>query len=113
MWMKIRFGHRASSLRSGFWKTLLPDPWIRQRVEEIGQEVHSHISKADHEDAALDEIVIAATNGADGQAADAGPGKNCLCNNSPGEQRAELKSHHGEHRHQRIAQGVLVYDYIF
>ena len=50
---------------------LLPDARIRQRVEEIGQEVHGHIRQANHKNAALDQVVVAAADGADGQAADA------------------------------------------
>src|SRR6478672_12306333 len=59
---------------------LLPDSRIRQRVKEIGQEVHGYVCKTDHEDAALAQVVVAATDGADGQEAYAGPGETCFRN---------------------------------
>jgi hypothetical protein len=95
------------------WWNLLSYPRIRQRVEEIREEVHGHVGKADHENAALDEVIVAAADGADSEASDAGPGKNCFGNDCAREQRSELKSHHGEHRNQSVTQRMLVYDDIF
>src|SRR6266567_6140007 len=59
----------------------LPNPWVRQRIEEIRHKVHHHISQADHQDAALYQVIIAATDCLDGQATDSRPGKNCLGHN--------------------------------
>jgi hypothetical protein len=57
------FGLRRIRFR---YPTLLADARVSQRVKEISEEIHGHIGKADHEDAALNEIVVAAADGADG-----------------------------------------------
>src|SRR6476660_3108458 len=109
----LRLRSRLKNGSSSGSRCLSTNAGVGQRVEEISHEVHGYVSEADHEDAALDEIVVAAADGADGEAADSGPGKNCFGNNGSGEQRAKLKSDHGEHRHHGMAQRVLVHHHTF
>lgn len=87
---------------------LLPDSWIGKGIQQVGQEIHYNISQADHENASLNKIVIAAADGSDGEAADSWPGKNCLRNNGSGKQRAELQAHDRQYRHQGVAQRVFI-----
>ena len=97
--------------RVGF--CLLPDARIRQRIKEVGHKIHDDIGEADHEDRALNQVVIAIADSLNGQPSDAGPGKDCLGHDGSGEQRTKLQTYNGQHRNQSIAQSMFVDHYVF
>ncbi len=70
----------------------MANPGIQGGVDEIGEKVDGDIGEADAEQASLDQRVVAIADGADGEASDAGPGKDGFGDDGAGEQRAELQA---------------------
>ena len=82
-------------------------------VGDVGEEIHSHISEPDGEDAALHEGIVAVGDGGQRETADAGPAEDCFGYDGACKQAAKLEADDGEDRDQRVAQGVAVDDCVF
>jgi len=79
----------------------------------VGEEVDGDVGKADGEDAALDEGIVAVGDGGEGEAADTGPAEDRLGDDGSGEERAELETDDGEDRDECVPQRVAINDGAF
>ena len=55
----------------------------------------------------MQQRVVARLDGLDGEASDAGPGKNGFGDDGAGEQRAELQADDGDDGNERVGKGVM------
>ncbi len=94
-----RSGHRSS-----------PHPRIHPPVDHIRQQVHQYIGQPDRQKAALHQRIVAIGDGADGEAAEAGPTEDGFSDDGAGQQCAELEAHHGHYGDQGVGQGVAADD---
>ncbi len=94
-----------------YWS--LSNPGVRDRIEDIREEIHGDVGQANRQDAALHQVVVAVRDCLDGEAADAGPGEDGLGHNRAGEQGSELQSENSDDWDHGVAQGVAIDDGAF
>src|SRR6266853_6321123 len=82
-------------------------------VGDIGEEIHSHISKPHSQDASLYQGVVAVGDGGQGETADARPAEDCFSYDGACKQAAKLQADDREDRDQSIAQSVAVDNGVF
>src|SRR5260370_695126 len=72
------------------------------------KEIPGHVGRADRQDEALHQEIVAAGDGWDRRAADAGPGEDCFGNDGARQQRSELQAQHRDYGDHGVAQGMAV-----
>src|SRR3954447_12337965 len=72
-WRAIISGVRSGPLP--YSTRLLPNSGVRDRVQNVSEEIHGNVGEPDREDAALDEVIIAVGDCLNGETADSRPGK--------------------------------------
>src|SRR3712207_2845596 len=87
--------------------TLVPHPWVEDRVEDIDEEVHQHEKRRPVEDYALDHGVVAADYRLVGDLPDPRPGEDRLRDDRPAHQEAYLEPDNRDGRQHGVPQGVL------
>src|SRR5919198_6539970 len=73
-------------------QSLLPNPRIDHRVQQVSQKIPGHISEANGQDAALHEVIVTIGNGLNRQTPDSRPGKNGFGHDGSRQHGAELKA---------------------
>src|SRR5271165_5583001 len=88
------------------WRSCEAHARIDEGVEQIREEIDDYVGNRDYQDAPLEQRVVAGRDGLYGEAADAGPGKDCFCDDGAGEERAELQAEDGNYGNQGVAEGM-------
>src|SRR3989442_276649 len=73
-------------------------PRIEQHVRKIDRQIDQHVDRGKNQDHALDDGIVAAQDGVDGEAADAGQREHCLGDNGAADQQCDAHAddrHHG------------------
>ena len=76
-------------------------------IENICEKVYKEVTQSNNQNASLNQWVITRLDGLDGEAADSGPGKYCLCNDSSGQESAKLKPHDRYDGEERVAERMF------
>src|SRR5438094_626281 len=85
----------------------VPDPWIQEGVGEINDQVDDDERERRHEREALHLLVVARDDGVDAEGAEARHREERLHHDGAPDEEADLKTHHGHRRDQRVFQRVL------
>src|SRR5580698_1500866 len=91
----------------------IPDPWVKERVHDVRENVEDNDSPSGHDQPALDDVDVRADPGPSGQrVVEQGshpvPAVDDLGNHHAAEQAGEVERYHGGDRDQGIAQRVHV-----
>ena len=86
------------------------DARVERRVEQIDEEVHEHDNDGDEHHQVLHDRVVAPADRLDQEARDAGNVEHGLGDDQAADQEGGLDADDGDHRQQRVAQGMIVVD---
>src|SRR6266478_2026187 len=86
--------------------SLIPDPRVEIRVEDVHGQVHEHEGARDHEHAPLHEGDIARQDALDHERPHSGPGEHGFRQHRAAEQIAGLDADHGDDRDERVLERV-------
>ena len=75
-------------------------------MNRVGEQVHQNVRKRNDQDATLQKRIVASRDGLYREAADAGPGENCLGYDGAGEEGSKLQAQNCDDGDQRVSQTV-------